>query len=178
MAKKEAVKEEEEKVRSDESVLPDKFVFTLPVSRLEVEVRPWSWGTYTEIAPSVDQIFDIVADSNLNVAELGDIIKLQDKIHPKLFSGEEVDPDDLKEYNESIKSANYVMIRLMAKLSDLIIPILEVSTKLTREEIEGLNPTDIHTLVMSVYYVNPTVLGNVYQPLAQEDAVGLEKPKK
>ncbi len=168
---------EKEVLRSDEAVLPDEFVFSLPVSRKEVTVRPWSWGTYTKIASDVDKIFDIVADSNLNVAELGDIIKLQDKIHPKLFSGEEIDPDDLKEYNESIKSANYIMIRLMAKLSELIMPILEISTEMAKEEIEDLNPTDIHTLVMSVYYVNPTVLGNVYQPLAQEDALGLEKKK-
>ncbi len=176
--KKEEVIVEKEDFRSDEVVLPDEFIFNLPVSRKEVTIRPWSWGTYTKIASKVDKIFDIIEDSNMDVAELGGIIKLQDKIHPKLFSGEEVDPDDLREYNESIKSANYVMIRLMAKLSDLILPILEISTGMARDEIEDLNPTDIHTLVMSVYYVNPTVLGNVYQPLAQEDAVGLEGKKK
>ena len=173
MAKKKEEIVEEKSPRSDEVVLPDEFVFNLPVSRTEVVIRPWSWGTYTKIASDVDKIFDIIENSNLKVAELGNIIKLQDKIHPKLFGGEEVDPDDLREYNESIKSANYVMIRLMAKLSDLILPILEISTGMARDEIEDLNPTDIHTLVMSVYYVNPTVLGNVYQPLAQEDALGL-----
>jgi hypothetical protein len=177
MAKKKEVDVVEE-ARPDEAVLPDEFTFKLPVSQKEITIHPWSWGTYTKIAPSVDKIFEIVDSSNLNVAELGSIIKLQDKIHPKLFSGEEIDPDVLKEYNDSVKSANYIMVRLMAKLSDLIVPVLESSTELTEEEILSLNPTDIHTLVMSVYYVNPTVLGNVYQPFAQEDAEGLGEKKK
>jgi hypothetical protein len=164
--KKEEVVVEEES-RPDEVVLPDEFNFKLPVSGKDVTIRPWSWGDYTEIAPDIDKIFDIIENSKLDLTTLGDSIKLQDKIHPKLFSGEEIEPDVMEEYNASIKSANFTMMRLMAKLSTLIVPILCAATGLEEDEIRKLNPTDIHTLVMSVYYVNPTVLGNVYQPLAE-----------
>ena len=173
--KKEVIEEVED--RPDEAVLPDEFTFALPVSKVEVTVKPWSWGTYTQIATKVDKIFDIIEESKLKVADLGDTIKLQDKIHPKLFGGLEVDPDDLKEYNDSISAANYIMVRLMAKLGNLIMPILVISTGMTEEEINDLSPTDIHTLVMSVYYVNPTVLGNVFQSLADEDVEGLKGEK-
>ncbi len=177
MAKK---KEEVKDSRPDEVVLPDEYTLTMPVSRQEITIRPWSWGTYTKIAAKIDKIFEILDNSGLDLQKLGETIKLQDELQAQLFSGEKVDYSSVKEYNELTKSANFVMIRLMPKVSDLIVPILAISTGLEEEEILDFNPTDIYTLVVTVYYVNPTVLGNVYQPLDEllDDEGQKEKKKK
>ena len=151
----------------------------MPVGRQEVTIRPWSWGTYTKIAPKIDKIFEVLDNSGLDLQKLGETIKLQDELQAQLFSGEMVDYSSVKEYNELTKAANHVMIRVMPKVSDLIVPILAVSTGLEEEEILNFNPTDIYTLVVSVYYVNPTVLGNVYLPLDEEQSdEGQGKKKK
>lgn len=177
--KKEEVVVDEAENRPDEVVLPDEYPLTLPVSRKEVVVHPWSWGTYTKIATNIDEIFEVVDNSGLDLRKLGETIKLQDKIQEQLFSGEKVDYSSIEEYNELTKDANYIMIRLMPKIGDLIVPILTTSTGLEEEEILKLNPTDVYTLVVTIYYVNPTVLGNVYRPLDEVvDDEGQGKKKK
>ncbi len=173
--KKEEVVVDKEEPRPDEAVVPDAFTFTLPVSRKEVTVKPWSWGDFTKIASSVDEIFDIVENSGLEVSELGKMVRTQDEIQNTILSGGQISTEALEDYNKAVKPANYVLTRLMTKLSDFVVPILVSATDMAKKDIEKLNPTDIHTLAMTVYYVNPTVLGNVYQPLGMESAGGLEE---
>jgi len=167
-----AKKKKEDEERSDEVVLPDEFNFKLPINGMELTIKPWSWGAYTKIAPYVDQIFDIVEATNMDVSRIAEMFKIQDKVQPKLLSGETLTAEEMDKYNKIAASANSVMIKLMAKVGHLVVPIIESSTELTQEEIDELNPTDIYTIVMSIYYINPTVLGNVFMPFGSTESEG------
>ena len=158
--------------RPDELVLPDEFNFKLPISGIELKIKPWSWGKYTQIAPRIDDMFEIIESSNVNVSNLAEMFKIQDQVQPKLLSGKELTDEEKDKYNEIVGSANHVMMKLMAKIGHLVVDIIESSSDLSKEEIEDLNPTDVYTIVMSIYYINPTVLGNVFQPFAELDSGG------
>jgi len=168
MAKKkkedEAPKKEE---RSDETVLPDEFVITLPVSNREIELKPWSWGKWNKVASHVDEMMNIVETSNIDISTIAEMFRLQDKVQVKIVNNIELSDEEKKEYNEISKAASAPMSKLMMKVGHLVSPIIELSCELEAEEIEELHPADIFHLAISIYFINPTVLGNVSKPFEE-----------
>jgi DUF4097 and DUF4098 domain-containing protein YvlB len=150
--------------RSDDVVLTDIETFKFPISGKEVKVKPWSFGTYSQdISPHVEKIFDVIDKSNINISDLR---LLRTYIDPTLTDEEK------KEYDKLVGPANQTMMRLMTKVAPQIMDIIEVTTNMKRKDIEDLNPTDVFYLCVHIYFINPTVLGNVFQPFVDLDSEG------
>lgn len=173
MAKK--MKEDE---RPDEEVLPDEYTITLGLSGKEVKIKPWSWGVWNKVAPHVEEIFNVVEVSNINVGALGEMLAVQNKLQDKIISANPLTEDEKKLYTNTAAKANTVISQLLIKAGRFVSPILELSTDLTEEEIDNLNPNDIYMLAFHIYHLNPTVLGNVYMPFEEESPERQKRKKK
>jgi hypothetical protein len=164
MAKK---KKEEE--RPDETVLPDEFSITLPVSEKEIVLKPWSWGKWNKVAPHIDEILSIVESSSIDVSPIAEMFRLQDKVQVKIINSVELSDEEKEEYNEISRAASMPLSKLMIKVGHLVSPILELSSELEADEIEDLHPADVFHLAVSIYFINPTVLGNVSKPFNETE---------
>ena len=159
MAKeKEVVKPEE---RPDEEVLLDEFEVELLSSEKTVIVKPWSWGVYGKIAPTIDKAITVVEQSNLDVSGLR-FIPEQREFVVRMMEGKKLTKAEKEEYNTMAGKASMAIMRLLAKISPYVVDIIAASCNLKKEEIEELSPLDIFQLGCTIYFVNPTVLGNAY----------------
>jgi hypothetical protein len=167
MANKKTKKEVESSTeeRPDDVVLTDLETFKFPVCGEEIKIKPWSFGTYSQnISPHIEEIFEVVDKSGINLSNLQ---LLRTYIDPAITDEEK------KEYDKLVGPANNTMMRLMTKVSSQIIDIIEVTTNMKRKDIENLNPTDVFYLCVHIYFINPTVLGNVFQPFVDISHEGL-----
>jgi len=151
--------------RSEDVILTDFDRFKFPVCGEEIKVKAWSFGTYAEkIAPHMEVIFEVIEDSNMDLSSLSLL---------RSYIDVTVSEEEKKKYDKLVGPANNTMMRLMAKIAPQIMDIIEASTDMKRKDIEELNPTDIFYLCVHIYFINPTVLGNVFQPFATQESEGL-----
>jgi hypothetical protein len=160
-------KKKKEEERPDETVLPDEFTITLPVCGEEIVLKPWSWGKWNKVAPYVDEIISIVEESNIDVTPIAEMFRLQDRVQVKIINSVELSDEEKEQYNDISKAASAPLGKLMIKVGHLVSPIIELSSELETEEIEDMHPADVFHLAVSIYFINPTVLGNVSKPFEE-----------
>lgn len=147
--------------RSDDMILTELESFKFPVCGKEIEIKPWSFGKYAkDISPKMEEIFEAIDKSNMDLSSL---VVLKSYLSPALTDEEK------REFDKLVGAANKAMMRLMGKISLQVMDIIEASTNMKRKDIEELNPTDVFYLCIHMYFLNPTVLGNVFMPF-----VGIE----
>ena len=155
--KKEEVVEE----RPDEEILIGELDLELP-GGIQVTVTPWSFGTYSKIAPVIDKTITIIEKSGVDVSAMSFVGDYQREWLPRMINNDKFTDEEKKRYTAEASKAGAILMRVFAKVAPQVITILESACNLTKAEIEEMNPAAIFLLATVVYQANPTVLGNCY----------------